>query len=68
LTTIFTLSAREEGLSGKVVKYDIKFLKFLLILKKYSGIDMEKRVRDELNILKNIIIRTVPVEKMFLFL
>jgi len=29
----------------------------LLILKKYSGIYMEKRVRDELNILKNIIIR-----------
>ena len=39
----------------------------MLILKRYSGIDMEKRVRDELNILKNIIIRTVPVEKIFLF-
>lgn len=28
---------------------------------------MEKRIRDELNILKDIIIRAVPVDKIFLF-
>jgi predicted nucleotidyltransferase len=28
---------------------------------------MEKRIRDELNILKDIIIKTVPVGKIFLF-
>ncbi|MFO7928958.1 MAG: nucleotidyltransferase domain-containing protein [Candidatus Humimicrobiaceae bacterium] len=28
---------------------------------------MEKRIRDELNILKDIIIETIPVEKIFLF-
>jgi len=28
---------------------------------------MEKRIQDELNILKDIIVETVPVEKIFLF-
>lgn len=28
---------------------------------------MEERIRDELNILKNIIVDTVPVEQIFLF-
>ncbi len=28
---------------------------------------MEKRIRDELNILKDIIVNTVPVEQIFLF-
>jgi len=32
-----------------------------------GGADMEKRIRDELNILKDIILDTVPVEQIFLF-
>ena len=28
---------------------------------------MEKRIRDELNILKDIIVNTIPVEQIFLF-
>jgi len=32
-----------------------------------GGVDMEKRIQDELNILKDIIIETVPVEQIILF-
>jgi predicted nucleotidyltransferase len=32
-----------------------------------GGADMEKRIQDELNILKDIIVNTVPVEQIFLF-
>ncbi|WP_427910006.1 nucleotidyltransferase domain-containing protein [Pelotomaculum propionicicum] len=36
-------------------------------MKTDGGTDMEKRIRDELNILKDIIVDTVPVEQIFLF-
>lgn len=32
-----------------------------------GGVDMEKRIQEELNILKDIIVDTVPVEQIFLF-
>lgn len=34
---------------------------------KLQGTDMEKRIRDELNTLKDIIIKTIPVGRIFLF-
>jgi predicted nucleotidyltransferase len=38
-----------------------------MFLKTDGGANMEKRIQDELNILKDIIIDTVPVEQIFLF-
>ena len=37
------------------------------MLKIDGGIDMEKRIQDELNILRDIIVDTVPVEQIYLF-
>jgi predicted nucleotidyltransferase len=37
------------------------------MLKIDGGAEMEKRIQDELNILKDIIVDTVPVEQIFLF-
>lgn len=37
------------------------------ILKATGGVSMEKQVLDELNILKDIIVETVPVEQIMLF-
>jgi predicted nucleotidyltransferase len=38
-----------------------------MFLKTDGGANMEKRIQDELNILKDIILDTVPVEQIFLF-
>lgn len=36
-------------------------------LKIDGGVEMEKRIQDELNILTDIIVDTIPVEQIFLF-
>lgn len=38
-----------------------------IFLKLAGGDNVEKRIQDELNILKDIIVETVPVEQIFLF-
>ncbi len=37
------------------------------MLRVNGGADMERRIQDELNIIKDTIVDTVPVEQIFLF-
>jgi predicted nucleotidyltransferase len=48
-----------------LIKYDI--IPIINVLRLIGGVDVEKRIKDELSVLKDIIVETVPVEQIYLF-